>query len=136
MKKIKILPHEIKFSFIASPGPGGQNVNKVATAVLLRFNVAHTLSISQSIRQRLLLQLGKKLTSEGDILIKAHRYRTQEQNKRDAMERLIALINKASAPLKVRKKTMPSLASKERRLTNKKHQGKLKSMRKRESPEE
>src|SRR5947207_11300983 len=91
---IKISPHiilnpaEIKLTFIASPGPGGQNVNKVATAVQLRFNLLHSPSLPEDVRLRLIALLGKRITGQGELIIKASRYRTQERNKQDALDRL------------------------------------------------
>jgi ribosome-associated protein len=126
---IKLQAAELQFSFIRSPGPGGQNVNKVATAVLLRFNVVNSPSLSESVRLRLIALLGRKITMQGDLLIKASRYRTQERNKQDAIERLETLVKRATKVPKPRKKTRPTLASKERRLTNKKQQGKTKALR-------
>lgn len=126
-----ILPFsELKFSFIASPGPGGQNVNKVATAVQLRFDVAHSPSLPNDVRARLISFLGKKLTTKGELIITANRHRTQNRNKEDAIERLCQLIKRASIPPKKRKKTKPTLASKQRRLDSKKLLGKKKALRK------
>src|SRR5436190_2130352 len=113
-------PAEIKLSFISAPGPGGQNVNKLSTAVLLRFNILNSNSIPENIRTRLLSIIGKKLTADGDLLIKASRFRTQERNKQDALARLEELIKRAAIPIKKRKKTKPTLASKLRRLDSKK----------------
>lgn len=120
---------EIKYSFIRSPGPGGQNVNKVATGVLLRFNIKETPSLQEAVRLRLIALAGNKLTSNGDIVIKATRYRTQGRNKQDALERLYEFIKRASVQPKKRKKTKPTLAARERRLTKKKLQSKTKSLR-------
>jgi ribosome-associated protein len=126
---IKLESSELQFSFIRSPGPGGQNVNKVATAVLLRFNVMHSPSLAEPMRMRLMGLLGSKITTQGDLLIKASRYRTQERNKQDAIDRLQALLKRAAVVPKKRKKTRPTRASKERRLTTKKLQGKTKALR-------
>lgn len=132
---IKISPalslhdYEIKFSFIRSPGPGGQNVNKVATGALLRFNVFHSPSLPDHVRTRLLSLVGKKITLQGDLIIKATRYRTQERNKQDALDRLQELLRQAATPPKKRKKTKPTRASTERRLITKKLHAKNKTLR-------
>lgn len=132
---IKISPHikldesELKFTFIRSPGPGGQNVNKVATGVLLRFNVAQSASLPEDVRNRLLAFVASKITREGDLIIKATRYRTQERNKQDAINRLSNFLTHAAHPPKKRKKTKPSRASVERRLTTKKLHSKNKKAR-------
>ena len=122
---IKITPHlsldeaELKFEFIRSPGPGGQNVNKVATAVLLRFDVKNS-SLHDDVRERLLILLQSRLTLKSELLIKASSHRTQERNKQDAIERLKMILMRAAIPPKKRKKTRPTLASKQRRLDEKK----------------
>jgi len=132
---IKITPSlfiseaEVQLVFICSPGPGGQNVNKVATAAHLRFNVLRSPSIPEDIRLRLIDTLGDKLTREGDIVIKASRHRTQERNKQDALDRLVALLKTAVYLPKKRKKTKPTRASVQRRLREKKLHGKNKSLR-------
>lgn len=126
---ISIKPSEIKLSFIASPGPGGQNVNKVATAVQLRFNVVNSPSLPEDVRLRLVSLLGKRLTIQGDLIIKASRYRTQERNKQDALERLFEIIKSAAVPPKKRRKTKPTFSSKQRRMDTKKIHGKKKALR-------
>jgi ribosome-associated protein len=119
---IEIIPNlfladeEIKLSFIRAPGPGGQNVNKLATAVMLRIDIAHSPHLSQHIKTR----LANKLTAAGELIIKASRYRTQERNKQDALDRLSEYIKLASVVYKKRKKTKPTKASKEKRLLQKK----------------
>jgi ribosome-associated protein len=126
---ISLNPSEIKVTFIASPGPGGQNVNKVATAVLLRFNVIHSPSLPESVRIQLITLLGKKITKHGELIIKSNRFRTQERNKQDALYRLTSIIKRAAIPIKKRKKTKLSLAVKRRRLDSKKLQSKKKALR-------
>lgn len=134
---IFITPHffldetECDISFIRAPGPGGQNVNKVATAVQLRFNVWKSASLSDAVRARLIHLSGKKLTKQGELVIKASRFRTQERNKQDALDRLLALLKKVAVPQKKRKKTKVSAAAKERRLSSKKQRSKIKSLRQR-----
>lgn len=120
---------ELKFTFVTSPGPGGQNVNKVATAVQLRFNVLQSPSLPEPIRQRLLTVLASKLTTQGELIIKASRHRTQERNKMDALTRLVELLKRAAIPPKKRKKTKPTFSSVQRRLTKKKEHSTKKSLR-------
>src|SRR3990167_1480639 len=86
--------NEISFTFVRSPGPGGQNVNKLATAALLRFNIRTSASLPDTVRERLLHVLGYRLTLEGDLIIKASRHRTQERNRQDALERLGVILQK------------------------------------------
>src|SRR3990167_11030084 len=93
---ISLNESEATLTFITSPGPGGQNVNKVATAVQLRFNVLHSASLPEDVRLRLFALLGSKITTKGDLIIKASRYRTQERNKQDALNRLIVLLKRAT----------------------------------------
>ena len=119
---------EIKFSFIHASGPGGQNVNKVATAVQLRFNIVDA-NLSETLRLRLISQLGNKLTTNGDIIIKASRFRTQERNKQDALQRLQQLLMRAATPAKKRHPTKPTQASQQRRLATKKIAARTKSIR-------
>ncbi len=120
---------ELTFVFVRAPGPGGQNVNKVATAVQLRFNVIKSPSLPEDVRRRLLLLIGKKITSQGELIIKASRHRTQERNKQDALNRLQELIRHAAVSPKKRKKTKPTFGSIQHRLAKKKLHAKRKLLR-------
>jgi ribosome-associated protein len=130
---ISLPESEIKLSFIRSPGPGGQNVNKVATGVVLRFNVKNSPTLTDDVRTRLLLILGNKVTSLGELVIKATRFRTQERNKQDALDRLQILLAQAAIKPKKRKKTKPTYSSTQRRLAGKKLDAKTKSLRQNKS---
>ena len=127
---------EFREEFVRASGPGGQNANKVATVVQLRFDARHSLSLSDAVRERLLRLAGRRVNAAGEILIEASRFRTQEQNRIDARARLIALIRQATVPPKARRKTKPSRAAKARRLESKKHRGAVKQMRGRVRGEE
>jgi ribosome-associated protein len=126
---IVINENEIKLSFIRSSGPGGQNVNKVATTVQLRFDVKNSPSLSDAVRTRLIQLAGDRITKNGILIIQARRFRKQDRNRQDAVDRLIQLIQKASKPPKPRIKPKPSKASKERILAAKRRRSELKRMR-------
>lgn len=120
---------EVQLDFIRASGPGGQHVNKVATAVQLRFDVRHSPSLPAEVRERLIHLAGKRVTDRGLLIIEARRFRTQEQNRQDAIERLVELIRRAARRPRSRRKTAPSRAARERRLAAKRRRSEKKRWR-------
>jgi len=126
---ISIDEDEVEERFIRASGPGGQNVNKLASAVQLRFDVRRSRSLPEDVRARLERLSGKRLSKDGMLVIAAQRHRTQERNRRDALDRLISLIQRAAVPPVARRATKPTAAARERRLQSKQRRGSLKGLR-------
>jgi ribosome-associated protein len=121
--------NELQFEFVHASGPGGQNVNKVATAVQLRFNVKTSPSLPEEVRRRLIALAGRRISGDGFLIIDARGFRSQAQNREEAVERLVRLIRRACARPKLRRPTRPTLASKQRRLESKRRRSEIKRLR-------
>ncbi|HET6466866.1 MAG TPA: alternative ribosome rescue aminoacyl-tRNA hydrolase ArfB [Geminicoccaceae bacterium] len=127
--QIALGEEEIEESFVRAAGPGGQNVNKLATAVQLRFDVRRSPALPEDVRARLERLAGRRLTTDGVLVLTAQRHRTQERNRADALERLLDLIRRAAVPPVPRRPTRPTRAAKQRRLAAKARRSRLKSLR-------
>ena len=128
---ISLNENEIQLDFIRSSGPGGQNVNKVSSAVQLRFDTRSSPALTDQIRSRLHQISGRRMTADGILIIEARRYRTQERNRQDAIDRLVALIRRATEKPRPRRRTRPPAAARQRRLAAKKQRAEIKRRRSR-----
>lgn len=128
-ESIQIDERELQFEYVRASGPGGQNVNKVATAVQLRFDIPNSPSLASDIKGRLFQLAGKRVNADGILVLDARRFRTQEANREDALRKFSELIRKAAEKPKVRRETRPTKASQEDRLKEKKKQGEVKKLR-------
>jgi len=126
---IKLIESEIHFKFIRSPGPGGQHVNKAATAVQLRFDLANSTGLPDYVRRNLIKRARNRINSEGVLIINANRFRSQDLNRKDALDRLMHLIEESAHKIKPRRRTKPTVSSIKKRIGAKKRRGKLKYMR-------
>jgi ribosome-associated protein len=127
--KIVLSETELQWQFVRASGPGGQNVNKVSTAVELRFDVAHTRRLDSEVKSRLRKLAGHRMSDDGVLVIQARRFRSQSRNRDDALQRLVALLRSAAQPPKLRKATAPSAAAKRKRVEDKKKRARVKSRR-------
>lgn len=134
--QMQIDENELEFSFFRADGPGGQNINKVATAVQLRFDVWQSNWLPEEVKSRFIKLAGKRMTQDGILVIQARRFRTQERNREDAIARFNLLVQKALQKPKARKRTKPSAASTEKRLEKKKQRGEIKRSRQKYLPKD
>ena len=132
--RISLDERELSFSFIRASGPGGQNVNKVSSAVQLRFDVRNSPSLPESVKARLEMLAGRRLTQDGVLVLLAQQHRSQERNREDAIARLTELIRQAAIVPKARRATRPTLGSKKRRVESKVRRGAVKSLRQKRPP--
>lgn len=130
-ERISLDPEEIEETFVRASGPGGQNVNKVSTAVQLRFDIRHSPSLPEAVRLRAERLAGKRLTKDGVLVLTAARFRSQERNREDAIARLVALLQEAAQRPEPRRPTRPTLAAKRRRIDAKTQRGSIKKLRRR-----
>lgn len=128
--------NELDFHFTRASGPGGQNINKVDSAAQLRFDVLHSPSLTEDVRTRLISLAKNRITTDGILIIEAKRFRTQEQNRQDAITRLISLIQRAAEKPKLRRKTRPTQGAKMRRMDEKRRRGEIKRLRSKEGFQE
>lgn len=129
--QITLDPSELQWRFVQAGGPGGQNVNKVATAVQLGFDVLHSPSLPEPVRERLIRLAGRRVNQDGILIITAQAQRTQERNRQEALDRLVTLIRAAAVPPKRRRKTHPPAEARRKRLEAKRQRGELKRARRR-----
>jgi ribosome-associated protein len=134
--RIDLDENELEFSFIRASGPGGQNVNKVSSAVRLRFDIRHSPSLPDDVRSRLIRIAGRRVTEHGELIITAQIHRSQERNRQEALDKLIDLIKRAAVPPVPRRPTRPTAGSRKRRLESKIRRGTIKRLRGKGSAED
>ena len=134
--RIELDENELEFSFIRASGPGGQNVNKVSSAVRLRFDIGHSPSLPDDVRSRLIRLAGRRVTEQGELIITAQNHRSQERNRQEALDKLIDLIKRAAVPPVPRRPTRPTAGSRKRRLESKIRRGTIKRLRGKGSAED